>query len=327
MRRETRQKTKDKRQKAKRRWGGPVSKREYLRRLFLGRDHEARRQAAAVERLLRHYSRNFRMIVVLAEMAQNQGRGGGIELVAQVIAHHFVGQVAVAAHDALLHRPGIGSDLQHVEVVIGFEQQHVRAAQMELDRVRDISEIGDDADLDALRLKAKAYRVDGIMRNGEAVDFDVADGQARARLKALQARGTAFPIDQRRREATDVNHGSDFLREPRQAADVIRVLVRDQDGVDAVGLLANGCQALRELLETEAGVDQDAGLLGRDQRAVSGTAAREHAKFYDDDVPRTLPCNRKPREQSRDSNGRTVILVIHESRPHSSTRPGRGAGL
>src|SRR5579859_588997 len=205
MRGEERQKTKDKRQKAKRRCRGPVSKLKNLRRLFLVRDYQARRQAAAVERLLRHYSRNFRMIVVLAEMAQNQSRGGGIELVAEIIAHHFVRQVAVAAHYALLHRPGIRSDLKHIEVVIGFEQQHVRAAQVELDRVRDIAEVGDDADLDALRLKAKAHRVDGIVRDGEAVDFDVADGQARARLKALQARGTAFPIDEGRRQASDVN--------------------------------------------------------------------------------------------------------------------------
>src|SRR5689334_6249043 len=291
----------EERQKAKKRWRGPVSKCENLRRLSLGGNHQARRQTAAVERLLSHYSRNFRVIVVLAEMAQNQSRGGRIELVAEIIAHHFVRQVAVAAHHALLHRPGIRSDLQHIEIVIGFEQQHVRAAQMKLDRVRNITEVGDDADLDALRLETKAYRVDGIVRNGEAVDLDVADDQARARLKALQARGTAFPIDERRRKTSDVNRRRDFLRQARQAADVIRMLVRDENGVDAVGLLANGCQALGELLEAETGVDENAGLPGRDQRAVSGTAARKHAEFYDDTLPRTLPCSRKLREQSRDS--------------------------
>src|SRR5579859_6767533 len=159
MRGEERQKTKGKRQKAKRRCRGPVSKLKNLRRLFLVRDYQARRQAAAVERLLRHYSRNFRMIVVLAEMAQNQSRGRGIELVAAIIAHHFVGQVAVAAHDALLHRPGIRSYLKHIEVVIGIAQQQVRAAQREVNPARDIAEVSDDADLAALRIKAKTQRV------------------------------------------------------------------------------------------------------------------------------------------------------------------------
>lgn len=52
------------------------------------------------------------------------------------------------------------------------------------------------------------------------------------------------------------------------------MLVGDQDCVDALGLLANGCEAFGKLPEAEPGVDQNASAAGRDERAVTGTAAR-----------------------------------------------------
>ena len=108
--------------------------------------------------------------------------------------------MADAAHHALLHGPGIRAHLQHVEIVIGFEQQHVRAAQVELDGFGNVAQIGGDADAHALRLEAEAHRIDGVVRNAEALHFDIADLEAGAGLERLQPRGRRLaPIDGRAR--------------------------------------------------------------------------------------------------------------------------------
>jgi hypothetical protein len=166
-----------------------------FRRLFLARHYQLRGETTAVKRLLRYHPDNFRMIVVLAEMPQNHRGGGGIELVTQIVAHQVVREVAVAAHYALFHGPGIRADLQHIEIVIGLEHQYLRAAQMELDGIGKIAEVGDETDFDALRAEAEAYGVDGVVRNGEGVDFDIAYREACAGLKRLDCRERAIPLD------------------------------------------------------------------------------------------------------------------------------------
>ena len=62
---------------------------------------------------------------------------------------------------------------------------------MELDRFGDVAEIGRHADPHALRLEAEADRVDGVVRNAEALHFDVADLKTGAGLKGLQDAGGA----------------------------------------------------------------------------------------------------------------------------------------
>ena len=62
---------------------------------------------------------------------------------------------------------------------------------MKLDRLGHVAQIGGDADLDALRLEAEAHRIDGVVRNAEALDLDIADAKRRARLEGLERRSAS----------------------------------------------------------------------------------------------------------------------------------------
>jgi hypothetical protein len=59
------------------------------------------------------------------------------------------------------------------------------------------------------------------------------------------------------------------------------MLVRDQDGVERLHLLADGFQAADQSFEAQAGIHQDACAIGRQQRAIAGAAAGQHAEFDD----------------------------------------------
>ncbi len=71
--------------------------------------------------------------------------------------------------------------------------------------------------------------------------------------------------------------------------------MRNDDGVEILGLLADGRETPREIAHAQARVDQNAGLRGRQERRVPPAAARQYAKPDDNNSPllcfsrRTLP--------------------------------------
>jgi len=66
-----------------------------------------------------------------------------------------------------------------------------------------------------------------------------------------------------------------FFAESGQALHMIRVLVRDENSGKVLGRAPDGGEALANLAQAEARVDQDAGLLGFHVGAVAGGTAAE----------------------------------------------------
>ena len=66
-------------------------------------------------------------------------------------------------------------------------------------------------------------------------------------------------------------------RQLRDAAGMVGVLVGDQDGVDALGLLpAQRFQAAQQFLLAKSGVNEEGGVLGFEQRAVARAARSQN---------------------------------------------------
>lgn len=60
---------------------------------------------------------------------------------------------------------------------------------------------------------------------------------------------------------------------------MIRVFVRKEHAVEPGDIFADGSQAFREFAPANAGIDQDARTVSRQESGVSGTAAGENADF------------------------------------------------
>ena len=92
-----------------------------------------------------------------------------------------VREMAVAAEDALLERPrAVRTILQHLHVVVGFEDEDVRGADAVEHEPRGVAEVGGETDVAARGAQQKSDGVLRVVRDGKSFDEDVGDLKARA---------------------------------------------------------------------------------------------------------------------------------------------------
>src|SRR5713226_2402576 len=129
------------------------------------------------------------IVIFLRDVGEDEIARDGVEAVgiAKIFAYGVIRKMACAAEDPLLDDPGIRADLEHVEIVIGFEHQAVGATKMDLDELGHVAEVGDDGHLCAVRTESEADGVGGVVRNGESVDVDIPDREMLANVNGFDA--------------------------------------------------------------------------------------------------------------------------------------------
>jgi hypothetical protein len=229
------------------------------------------------------------------EMAQAVGHdlGGGL-------GGGDVGDVTVAAEDALLERPGTArAVLEHFDVVIGFEHEDVGQTDAFEDEFGDVAEVGDETNVAGAGVEHEADRVLGIVRDGKGLDADVADFEGGAAFEEAPVNfgfesvggfegevGFLAPFVFERpdgavlRAAIAIDGDVAFVGEAEQAGDVVGMFVGEQDGGKTLGRAADAFEALADLARGEAGVHEDAGFAGFDVGTIAGRTAAENGEFY-----------------------------------------------
>src|SRR3982751_3461913 len=128
------------------------------------------------------------MVVVFADVPQNQGRNRSVKVARNEVRGYLVRQMPASAHHALLHRPGIRSNTQHFDVMVRFENHDIRPAQVDAKRIRYIAEIGRNGDFDPATAESVADGIDCIMRNRETRNVEIPDGKRAPGPKDLNRR-------------------------------------------------------------------------------------------------------------------------------------------
>jgi hypothetical protein len=231
---------------------------------------EGRFGGAAAESFFSGDSRDVGIVVFLGEMREDKIARAAVEAfgVGEKFADGMIGKMAGTAKDALLDDPGIGADLEHVEVVIRFQDQAVGVAEMDFDEFGHVAEVGDDGKLGAVGAEGEGHRVGSVMRNREGVDVDVANGEALAgvngfkAIEALAERVGKNLIHRVHGGFGNVKRGFPESKHLRQPAAMVGVLVRDEDTVEMVDGLFDGSEAGQGFAFAESGVNEEAGTLG-----------------------------------------------------------------
>jgi hypothetical protein len=215
-------------------------------------------------------------------VSENEIAGVTIETIGigKVFADRVIRKMAGAGQDALLDDPRIGTDLEHVEVVIGFEDEAIGFAEVDFDELGHVAEVGANGHLGAVGAKSETDGIDGIVRNGEGVDVDVADTKALARLNGFNA--TEALAEGLGENALKDTHGglSDEERslpetqDLRETIAVIGVFVSDEDSVEMIEVRFDGGETSESIAFTEASVNKDAGAFGFEQGKIARAAGR-----------------------------------------------------
>ncbi len=247
--------------------------------------------AAALQRLGGGQPGNFRGVIVLAQVRQNQVAGGAVEFKLQEFGQGVVGEVAEAAHHPLLDEPGVGAAAQHLQVVIGFHHQAVAAAQVLFDQRGQEAQVHGQGDLDAFGLEAESDRVGRVVGHEERRHLDVADGEALPGLEVLDAR-QALPFPQGLAGALgQIDGRTELLGQGGGVAGVVGVLVGEDDAREAIGTQTGFDHAFANGALGEAGVDQQARAGGGEKGGVARRTAAQDGELDRRDPALPVACS------------------------------------
>ncbi len=198
--------------------------------------------------------------------------------VGKILADSMIREMAGAAEDPLLDDPRIRPDLQHVQIVVRFQQQTIGVAQMNLHKLGHVAQVSYECHLRAIGAKREADWISGIVRNLKRVDINIADGEMLAGLNGFHAaQALRKPVGQ---GAVQRIHGlfrykqwrfpqSEHLR---KTVAVIEVLVSDKDAVDVIDAQFDGRETRQSFAFAQAAVHEESGALRLEQCDVARAA-------------------------------------------------------
>ncbi len=216
-------------------------------------------------------------VAVGAEVAEVEVFQAGGDDFGGDVGGGFVGEVAVAGEDALFDGPGAAAvGVEEVEVVIGFEDEGAGGADAFDDEAGGVAEVGEEADVAVAVVEHEADGVVGVVGDGEAVDLEVAELEGGAGFEeAPGGAGGEFGLERFGGEAVAVDGDVVAFGEDGEAAGVVAVFVGEEDGLHVGEGAAEGMEAGFDLAGAEAGVDEEAGVVGFEVGAVAAAAAAE----------------------------------------------------
>lgn len=213
---------------------------------WFGHNQAGSKEGTAAESAQGEVADQFGMVVVFADVAEHNSRDPAIEIVFDEVRSDFVREMAATPHDTLFDRPWVWADAQHFEIVIGFEEQKIGLAQVDAEGIGNVAKVSGDAHLNALGGESIADRIGGIVRNGEAGDIEIADGEAAAGLEGFVDRRVFAPVDVSGSSLGYVD-GDGAIPFPAfgpccraQAARVVAMFVGDQNGIKRGNIFPDG---------------------------------------------------------------------------------------
>ncbi len=193
-----------------------------------------------------------------------------------------VGKMAVPAEDALLDAPRpFGVVLQQLEVMVGFEQQHVRGAHAFDHQFGGVAEVGQETDVAAADAQKKPDRIASIVRDGESIHQHVADFKGGAGGEDLEfQRQSERGGDGVAGVPIAIDRDAQFRRQAGEALDMVGMFVGDEDAREAFGRAADGEETLADLASAQAGIDEEAGLVRLEVGAIAAGTAAENGESH-----------------------------------------------
>ena len=183
------------------------------------------------QHVLNRLARQLGVVVLLAEVAEPDV----LQALSHVLGHSCgtvgIAEVTVLAENACLEIGGIGSVLEHLDVVVGLDDQIVGLADEGFHRIGDAAGIGDEAEVDIVDTDHEADVLAGVMRHGERGNVETAqrEGLASNNLflhrRVELALNTVVAIDALMNKLGGIDGQVVFVADAANRLDVVGVVV------------------------------------------------------------------------------------------------------
>ena len=223
-------------------------------------------------------------VVVAAEVAEEEVPQAGVHELADGVAAGVVRQVAGALADAHFQVMRVGTAEEHVHVEVGFHHHGVGLTGPLQGLVGHVPEVCHQDEQAPFAADGVADRLRGVVRDFEVLDLDaLGHGVPYARQEVAAAAADFQPREGMPGQGVLQDGGRiDGLGKPladgSQVADVVAVVVRDKDALEAVQVQRLALQDFLHPADAHARVDEHARggaafLLMQEQVAVAAAAA------------------------------------------------------
>src|SRR2546425_4315220 len=248
----------------------------------------------AIERCSERRTGEPGQVVVLAQVRGDQMLETRIVEPGQQTRGRAIVEVPESARDALLERKRIIAVGKQVEIMIALEHQRVAAGEARLDVGSGYAEIGQNAQPPATVGADELHRLARVVRYGKRPDFDIADLEYVVAVETIHVRqGSEALRDRFQRAESEPYRCSEPRRKRRDPADVIGMLVRDDDRGNGLGRDTDPRESRDRVPEPEAAVDQQPRRADLDQPAIAFAAAPQRRETH----AALARCGRSARER------------------------------
>lgn len=232
-----------------------------------------------------------------------------------------VGEVSLAATNALLQEGGVGSPAEHVGTVVGFNNDGMGTGQAGDGELAGVAEVGGEAEFRAGdRCIGVVDGIDGVMGDGITLDADISEGQGIPRAEG----NNAVVVLERQFAGGGAGgvHG-DVVRAGKQgqSPDMVTVFMGNEDGREVFRRDPQQAQPFFQALAGYPGVLKDMGFAVGNQGSVSLASAGEQseaqhvARFLWFAFARVKDGGILPETRGDEARGRSRVLV--QCRPDS----------
>ena len=221
-------------------------------------------------------------VTIAAEMSEHDTLDVSRKELLDHIGGGGVGKMTVPRLNSLFHRPGtMRIALQKFLVVVSFDYQGMNFAQPFHDHLCGVAEVGDESQAAGAGVKSEPDRIDRVVRYRKSLHDNVADREFAAGAKnppITMSIQPAVALDGFCGEGVAINGNVEFAAENFEPADMVAVLMGEENAVQPVRRHTALSKAQDYLPGAQSSIDKNFAVISRDKRAVPGTATAEHGQ-------------------------------------------------
>jgi len=254
-----------------------LAKNQQVRAMILVR-HMQREPVRLSQCLLDGAHRFCRRIVGFAQVGQYHVAQSAVFDFTQQVPGFLVGQVAVAAFDALFQRPWVGAIVEHDRVVVGLHYQEGAVGEVLFHEPGRHTQIGCDADFMVVLANCESCWIPGIMGGGKWMDMQCINCKGLANMKMAHIRDPTQLSGGRRGGAlSEIDWQLVTTRHDPHPSDMVIVFMRHNNRVQTLNIQPRARHAPFDFNSGQPRIHQYGGLPVTDEYCVAFASRSQNA--------------------------------------------------